>query len=297
MTSPTQADSPAHTGSPAQAGSPAPVYGLILAGGASTRMQRDKAALPYQGRSQLDRAFELVQRHVANTFVSVRATQVNEPTRAHRPLIIDSVEGGGPIVGIRSALAAHPGAAWLVLACDLPFLTDAAIEQLLAERNPNVLATAYLSAHDGLPEPLCAIWEPAAGAAIAAYSNSGGICPRKFLRTHPAKLIEPADRRALDNINTPEEYALAQGAFHQNTPVQLTIQYFALLREQAGRSEETLQTSAATPADLFAELNARYGFTLAQEQLKVAVNAEFAEWSHRLRGGDSVVFIPPVAGG
>jgi molybdopterin-guanine dinucleotide biosynthesis protein A len=296
-------------------------------------MQRDKAALPYQGKTQLDRAFELVERHVSKAFVSVRSTQVTEPTRAHRPLIIDSVEGGGPIVGIRSALAAHPGAAWLVLACDLPFLTDAAIELLLAERDPNVLATAYLSAHDGLPEPLCAIWEPAAGAAITAYSQSGGICPRKFLRTHPVKLIEPRDPRALDNINTPEEYALARGALARGalargalgqdtaasrdtpvhapsqapatkpaqhpvaSPVRLNIQYFALLREQAGRSEETLQTSAATPADLFAELNARYRFTLAQEQLKVAVNAEFAEWSHSLRAGDSVVFIPPVAGG
>jgi molybdopterin-guanine dinucleotide biosynthesis protein A len=274
-------------------------------------MQRDKAALPYQGKSQLDRAFELVQRHVSKVFVSVRSTQVTEPTRALRPLIIDSVEGGGPIVGIRSAMAAHPGAAWMVVACDLPFLTDAAIEQLIAERDPSVLATAYSSTHDGLPEPLCAIWEPAAAAAIAAYSQSGGICPRKFLRTHPVKLIEPRDRRALDNVNTPEEYALARGALVQRgltsqaapiprpdaSPLRLTVQYFALLREQAGRSEETLQTSAATPADLFAELNARYGFTLARDQLKVAVNAEFAEWSHSLRAGDSVVFIPPVAGG
>jgi len=79
--------------------------------------------------------------------------------------------------------------------------------------------------------------------------------------------------------------------------MQLTIQYFALLREQAGRSIETLETLAATPADLYAELNARYGFTLAQERLKVAVNNDFADWSRRLAAGDSVVFIPPVAGG
>jgi MoaD family protein len=79
--------------------------------------------------------------------------------------------------------------------------------------------------------------------------------------------------------------------------MQLTIQYFALLREQAGRSIETLETLAATPADLYGELNARYGFTLAQERLKVAVNNDFADWSRRLEAGDSVVFIPPVAGG
>jgi molybdopterin converting factor subunit 1 len=79
--------------------------------------------------------------------------------------------------------------------------------------------------------------------------------------------------------------------------MQLKIQYFALMREQAGRSEETLETSAATPADLFSELNVRYGFSLPREQLKVAVNSEFSEWSRPLITGDAVVFIPPVAGG
>ena len=79
--------------------------------------------------------------------------------------------------------------------------------------------------------------------------------------------------------------------------MQLKIQYYALMREQAGRSEETLETAAATPADLYGELNKRYGFTLTREQLKVAVNSEFSDWSRRLTAGDAVVFIPPVAGG
>jgi molybdopterin converting factor subunit 1 len=79
--------------------------------------------------------------------------------------------------------------------------------------------------------------------------------------------------------------------------MQLKIKYYALMREQAGRSEETLETSALTPADLYGELQARYGFTLARDQLKVAVNSEFSDWSRRLDGGDAVVFIPPVAGG
>jgi len=191
------------------------VYGLILAGGSSSRMKRDKAALVYQGRSQLDRAFELAGRHVRRVYVSVRASQAADPARAHRPLIIDSVAGEGPIVGIRSALAARPDVAWLVLACDLPFLSDVVLSHLLAERDASViadaslLATAYRSAHDGLPEPLCAVWEPKAAADLAAYQAQGGQCPRKFLMRHAARIIEPLDRQALDNVNTPEEYAQA----------------------------------------------------------------------------------------
>jgi molybdopterin-guanine dinucleotide biosynthesis protein A len=170
-------------------------------------MRRDKAALPYQGVAQLDRAFDQVSRHVERAFVSVRATQVEDTARARKPLILDSIAGEGPIVGIRSALAREPAAAWLVVACDLPFLSDAVLSHLLASRDPAALATAYRSAHDGLPEPLCAIWEPAAAALLDAYMSGGGQCPRKFLIRHGANILEPLDRKALDNVNTPEEYA------------------------------------------------------------------------------------------
>lgn len=77
----------------------------------------------------------------------------------------------------------------------------------------------------------------------------------------------------------------------------VTVQYFAVLREQAGRSEESLETSADTPRALYDELAARHGFKLAPEAVKVAVNDEFAAWEQALADHDRVVFIPPVAGG
>ena len=277
-----------------------PIHGLILAGGFSSRMQRDKAAISYLGKSQLERAVAVAERHLAEVFVSIRADQTTDPTRAQHAVIVDSVAGGGPIVGIRTALAAFPGVAWLVMACDLPFLSDAALAQLLRERDAGGLATAFRSAHDGLPEPLCAIWEPAAAAALASYQDGGGRCPRKFLIQHAVTLLEPRDCRALDNVNTPEEYAQAQSVLCTQSganPLQLKIHYYALLREQAGRSEETVETCAMTPADLYGELIARYGFTLSREQLKVAVNSEFCDWTRKLAAGDDVVFIPPMAGG
>jgi molybdenum cofactor guanylyltransferase len=273
------------------------LLGLVLAGGSSSRMKRDKAVLEYRGRTQLERTLELAQRHVGEVFVSVRGAQTQDPARARHSLIIDSVPGEGPIVGIRSAFAAHPDAAWLVLACDLPFLSDAALEQLLAGRDPAMSATAFRSAHDGLPEPLCAIWEPRAAAELAGHSSDGHACPRKFLMRHEVKLLDLEDRAALDNVNTPDEYAEALQRLDSKVPMQLKIQYYALMREQAGRSEETVETKASTPADLYAELKARHGFTLPAEQLKVAVNTEFVPWSSPLAAGDAVVFIPPVAGG
>src|SRR5689334_1463731 len=103
------------------------LYGLVLSGGASQRMQRDKAALLYNGKPQLLRAIELLQPFCARTFVSVRADQTNDPLRAQLPQIVDRLTDRGPIAGIHAAQTVHPEAAWLVLACDLPLLNAAAL--------------------------------------------------------------------------------------------------------------------------------------------------------------------------
>jgi molybdopterin converting factor subunit 1 len=75
------------------------------------------------------------------------------------------------------------------------------------------------------------------------------------------------------------------------------VQYFAVLREQAGRSAETLATTAATPGELYEELRDRHGLRLPRSLLRVAVNEEFSDWDRPLQEDDRVVFIPPVAGG
>lgn len=277
----------------------APVYGLVLAGGRSSRMRVDKAALHYRGGSQLAEAMRLVAPLVARAFVSVRADQVDDPVRAGFAQIVDRDENLGPAAGIVAAQAQYPHVAWLVLACDLPFLDKATLEHLLAARDPAREATAYISSHDGLPEPLCAIYEPGSAEKLSAYLLSGRQCPRKFLTQANVNLISAPNARALDNINTRSEYDAAVGALAlpATKAKQIRVQYYALLREEAGVSEEAIATRAATALDLFAELQARHPFSLPAKMLRVAVNEEFGQWSQELADGDRVVFIPPVAGG
>lgn len=75
------------------------------------------------------------------------------------------------------------------------------------------------------------------------------------------------------------------------------IEYYSLLREQAGKAQETVTTDAETAGELFTELSEAYGFTLPVKRLRVAVNDEFSEWDTPLGDGSTLVFIPPVAGG
>lgn len=295
--------------------SAAPLLGLVLTGGRSRRMGQDKALLRYDGELQLDRGMRLLAPRVKRAFVSVRADQAGDAARARYEQIVDAPapagqnigagdDGGafGPVAGIMAAQRAHPQAAWLVLACDLPQLDGATLDHLIAARDPHRAATAYQSSHDGLPEPLCAIYEPASAAALAAHVAGGKRCPRKFLLNSAALLLQQPAPEALENVNTEDEFRAASGiltaAAGAAAPLQrFKVQYFAVLREQAGLREEEIESRAPTAQELYLELAARHDFKLAPSALKVAVNAEFAPWSQPLRDGDVVVFIPPVAGG
>ena len=275
----------------------APLRGLVLSGGRSTRMRQDKAALAISGVSQLQRAAGLLTGQGLAVSVSVRDDQTSDPLRARYPQIIDAGDVQGPAAGLLAAHSADPQAAWLVLACDLPHLDALTLTTLIAARDASRTATAFCSSSDGLPEPLCAIYEPAGLAALRNFVAGGRSCPRKFLIQSDTLLLAQPNPEALANVNTPEELQAARAVLDTGAALTLRVQYFALLRDQAGRSEEQVTTTAATAAQLYSELAVRYGFTLGSESLKVAINTEFAEWSAPLAAGDTVVFIPPVAGG
>jgi len=186
------------------------IYGLVLVGGESRRMGSDKALLSYDGKAtQLERTAALLQSVCPRVFISQREAQPF-PTPAGSEAIFDSVdEARGPLRGILSAMRAHPDAHWLVLACDLPNLTTATLEKLIAEftaaATPEL--TAYKSTHDGLPEPLCALYPSGSDAGLLTLAQElGKSCPRKLLIIKEAALVEQDDPRSLDNINTTEEF-------------------------------------------------------------------------------------------
>ena len=186
---------------------PEKVMGLVLAGGQSRRMGSDKASLERDGETQLDRAVRLLRAQLDTVFVSARESQAGDPLRSRYPRIIDRYDDMGPVAGILSAMDEHPGAAWLVLACDLPNIDSATIRFLLDEASAEHPATAYVSVNDGLPEPLCALYRPAFRELIEEYVGNGIVCPRKMLINSPTCLLEQPNPGALHNINTPDDLA------------------------------------------------------------------------------------------
>ena len=186
------------------------IKGLVLVGGKSQRMGSDKALLSYDGyATQLERTADLLQSVCSQVFVSQRKEQTF-PIPAGTTAVYDQVdEAFGPLCGILSAMRTDPDAHWLVLACDLPNLTTATLEKLIAafRSTTSPELTAYQSSHDGLPEPLCAIYPAGSDDGLLALARElGKSCPRKLLIIKQANLVEQDDPSSLDNINTAEEF-------------------------------------------------------------------------------------------
>jgi len=169
-------------------------------------MGKDKASIPYAGSTQPEIVAELLRCCCPKIFLSLREGQRNSTGLECLNIIHDSFESAGPLVGILSAMKAHPQVAWLVVACDLPLLDSISLDNLLAWRDPTKIATAYRSSYDGKPEPLCAIYEPQARPVLEEFFDSGIRCPREILMQSEPLLLNPVNPKALNNVNTPEEY-------------------------------------------------------------------------------------------
>ena len=181
------------------------IHGLILTGGYSKRMGQDKALISDGNQTALEKIYDLLRHSLEEVFVSVRADQKVEEKRSEFNLIIDQNQYSGPMAGILSAFNSYPNIAWLIVACDMPHLDKETIDQLIQNRNKEKVATLFISPKDGLPEPLCSIYEPLF---FETVSNDNRLIennsPRDTLIRMDTVLIQPKNPKSLINTNYPE---------------------------------------------------------------------------------------------
>lgn len=180
--------------------------GLVLAGGLSTRMGRDKARLTLAGEPLVVRAARRLEPFAARVLVSVRDPVQPLPAAAAAwPRVVDAAGEAGPAAGLFAAWRQAPESALLVLAADMPRVDAALLEALIAARDAAAIATAYRHA-DGTPEPLCAIWEPRACELLRNRLSAGSVSLRRALLEAGARLLEAAAPECLASVNSPEEF-------------------------------------------------------------------------------------------
>ena len=191
--------------------------GIVLAGGRSRRMGRDKCALALGGRTLLQRAVDALDR-IACELVVVRAPGQQPPrARSRAPLrhAADRAEDAGPLAAIAAGLEAAAAPVAVAVACDLPYLRPALLRLLAARARAGAPLAAPL--RGGVPQWLCAAWRrdalPALRARIGAGDRAVGVAARAL----GAELLPEEDweragggGRALVNVNTPAQFAAAR---------------------------------------------------------------------------------------
>jgi molybdopterin-guanine dinucleotide biosynthesis protein A len=182
------------------------IMGLVLAGGRSRRMGVDKGTLQYHDKPQRRYLYEQLTPVCSRVFLSIRPEQQEELPEGFE-CILDENTYKGPFNGLLSAHHAFPGVAWLVVACDLPFVDGKVLKYLLERRDPHAMATAFATHASKLPEPLAAIWEPRGLKAAEVHMQTAeSSCPRKFLINGDTTLVYPKEDLWLANANEPGEY-------------------------------------------------------------------------------------------
>ena len=174
--------------------------GLVLIGGKSSRMGKDKSKLDYYGKEHSLFLADLLNDIGIETFLSVK-----ENNDFDYPQIKDRFIDLGPFGAICSAFLQNPNNAYFVLATDLPFVDNKLIDLIIKNRDSTKIATTVKGKSKQFPEPLITIWEPKAYPILLSYLSQGISCPRKVLINSDVKIIEVEDK-LIANVNTPEEF-------------------------------------------------------------------------------------------
>lgn len=142
---------------------------IVLAGGRSTRMGRDKAWLPVAGQPLVCRQCALLRRlQPAALFISAPPTPALQALRV--PLLSDLYPAQGPLAGIERGLAAMTSPLLLVLAVDMPRMTAGILRRLLQHATPE---TGVVPVVNGRIEPLAALYPQRALASARAFLEEG----------------------------------------------------------------------------------------------------------------------------
>ena len=179
---------------------------VILAGGRSRRMGRDKALLPFGGDSTLA---EYQYRRLKRLFAHVYLSAKSDKFPFDAPLIADEAPESSPMIALASILRHTSEEGVLLLGVDMPFVPDKLIRRLLreADAHPEAEIVAARSPHG--PEPLCALYRRSLLPRVDTMIASGTHRLRTLLENSETRYVPVDNSESLSNLNRPEEYEKA----------------------------------------------------------------------------------------
>lgn len=185
------------------------LYGLVVCGGQSQRMGKDKAFLTYHQKPQCfyladllkDEAFFCRQVHI-----SCNELQKSAIPDDYNPVPdLPEYQGNGPIASLLTAFEIFPGKDFLVVGCDYPLLTKTELHSFLSTiRRDRIAATFYNN--ENKYEPLIGWYASDCAALLKQFYMDGNRSLQHFLRLNGAEQYLPANKETIISADTPEDY-------------------------------------------------------------------------------------------
>jgi molybdopterin-guanine dinucleotide biosynthesis protein A len=183
---------------------------LILSGGHSSRMGRDKALINYLGQPHAFFLRKLVAPWCEQTLISCRKEQ--QPTFEQAGydgnFLFDDDKWGdiGPLKALLTAFE-YQNTDWLVLACDYPLFSKTDVTTLLHHHHPEALATVFKEEHETFCEPLLGIYSKNAREYLLEWHQKGQQSLQKFLMQHqPVNFVAPPHPFCFVNANSEADF-------------------------------------------------------------------------------------------
>jgi len=200
------------------------ISGIILGGGQSRRMGRDKRRLHWEGEPFLDRVCRLMN----SLFVEVLVVTAQEDYDcSHLPvrLVTDKIPEKGSLGGLYTGLIEAKNSLSFVVACDMPFLIQESISRLCLEPVSDVLMVKLST---GM-QPLHARYSKGCAPVIEQMIHEGDLkiqnlvsCSDLTVKIVEETLFDDIDpfRLSFGNINTPADLEFARKRSSQSFPPQ-----------------------------------------------------------------------------
>lgn len=179
--------------------------GIIIAGGKSTRMGQDKAFVSYNGKCLIEYAIKLLSLFCKT--VTISANDFDKYAQFDLPIVADSIKDIGPIGGLYSALSVSADETNIVIPVDMPLITKDLISYLLSNHQAGHITTPF---HNGLLEPLCAIYPTSAVFTIKSMISQENYKLYNLLDRHPTNKVDVTHLlkhhpEMLSNFNRPSD--------------------------------------------------------------------------------------------
>jgi molybdopterin-guanine dinucleotide biosynthesis protein A/nucleoside-triphosphatase THEP1 len=184
------------------------VVGLILCGGKSSRMGRDKALVDYHAMPQYRFVLNQLNNVGIDTLISCRSDQ-SDLFNDYKNLVIDDgcFLDAGPLSGLLSAFKGNLNCSILALGCDYPMLAEDHIKMLLSFKDFHFPAVSFV--RKSLPnmfEPLVTLYHSSCRDLLIKYYEDGNRSLNKFLSSINTLKIEVVEDAFLKSFDSPEDF-------------------------------------------------------------------------------------------